>query len=90
MGELIRTHLIGAGGAVLTEDSEPPTPTALVTLDEQGQAHCEFAITWSLRRASPPRAGHVHLGSLASVMDPGAAHARQLLRDLRASGTTVS
>ncbi len=90
MGDLIRVHLSSAGVSVLTDGQEPPTPTAIVTLDERGSAAYEFAIGWSLRTTAVPQARHVHLGSLASVLEPGAGTARRLLRELRASGATVS
>ncbi|KQV13267.1 MULTISPECIES: hypothetical protein [unclassified Kitasatospora] len=90
MGDLIRAHLRSAGVSVLTDDQAPPTPTAIVTLDERGSAAYEFAIEWSLRQAAVPPARYVHLGSLASVLEPGADTARRLLRELRRSGATVS
>ncbi|MFC7217429.1 carbohydrate kinase [Streptomyces polyrhachis] len=89
-GELIRTHLTAAGVDVLTDSRPVATPTAVVTLDEHGAAAYEFTIDWSLAASEPPRARHVHLGSLASVREPGAAVARRLLREARAAGATVS
>ncbi|MFD9127841.1 carbohydrate kinase [Kitasatospora sp. NPDC059571] len=90
MGDLIRTHLASAGVAVLTDGQDVGTPSAVVTLGEHGRAEYEFAITWSLGPVAAPRARHVHLGSLASVLEPGAGTARRLLRDLRGTGATVS
>ncbi|WP_457031035.1 carbohydrate kinase family protein [Kitasatospora sp. P5_F3] len=90
MGDLIRAHLGSAGVSVLTDDQEPPTPTAIVTIDERGSAAYEFAVEWSLQQTAVPSARYVHLGSLASVLEPGADTARRLLRELRRSGATVS
>ncbi|MEV4557056.1 carbohydrate kinase [Kitasatospora sp. NPDC049285] len=89
-GELIRAHLAGGGVTVLTDGQPVATPTALVTLDPAGRAAYEFAIDWSLAPTAVPRARHVHLGSLASVQEPGAAVARRLLREARTGGATVS
>ncbi|GAA1187971.1 fructokinase [Kitasatospora gansuensis] len=90
LGDLIRAHLGSAGVSVLTDDQQPPTPTAIVSLDERGSAAYEFAIGWSLRTTAVPSARYVHLGSIASVLEPGAGTARRLLRSLRGSGATVS
>ncbi|MFJ4675384.1 carbohydrate kinase [Kitasatospora sp. NPDC088783] len=89
-GELIRAHLEAAGVTVLTDGQDVPTPTAIVTLDPTGSASYEFAIDWTLAPTPTPRTRHVHLGSLASVQEPGAAVARRLLREARAAGATVS
>lgn len=89
-GELLRSHLAGAGVHVLTDGQACRTSTAIVTLDAQGRADYEFAIGWTLGRVGLPAADHVHLGSLASVMEPGATTARGLLRELHAAGATVS
>ncbi|MFC8455253.1 carbohydrate kinase [Kitasatospora sp. NPDC057223] len=89
-GELIRAHLVSGGVTVLTDGQDVATPTAVVTLDPSGSASYEFAIDWSLAPTALPRARHVHLGSLASVQEPGAAVARRLLREARSTGATVS
>ncbi|GLW72658.1 ribokinase [Kitasatospora phosalacinea] len=90
-GELIRTHLEAGGTTVLTDGRDVPTPSAIVTLDPSGSGSYRFAIDWTLApTAAAPRARHVHLGSLASVQEPGAAVARRLLRGARAAGATVS
>ncbi|MFE2346296.1 carbohydrate kinase [Kitasatospora cineracea] len=89
-GTLIRDHLAAAGVTVLTDGQDRPTPTAIVTLDPAGSASYEFAVGWTLAPAPAPRARHVHLGSLASVQEPGAAVARRLLRAARTAGATVS
>ncbi|RKE20772.1 carbohydrate kinase [Streptomyces sp. TLI_171] len=89
-GMLIRSHLESGGVDVRTDGRTVSTPTAIVTLDAEGRASYEFAIDWSLAPVALPRARHVHLGSLASVQEPGAAVARRLLREARTAGSTVS
>lgn len=90
-GALIRDRLVAAGVDVLADGRpEVTTPTAVVTLDEQGRASYEFDIRWTLRPTEPP-AGirHVHVGSIAAVAEPGAAAVLELAARLR-SGATVS
>ncbi|MFD0330882.1 PfkB family carbohydrate kinase [Streptacidiphilus monticola] len=94
MGRLVRRHLEGAGtgadGRSAGGDADGDR-----LLDGRGHASYEFAVAWSLDPDGPtapvlPSARHVHLGSIASVMEPGASAARRLLRALRESGATVS
>jgi len=89
-GRLIRTHLASGGVTVLTDGQDLPTPTAIVTLDPSGSASYAFAIDWTLAPTPAPRARHVHLGSLASVQEPGAAVARRILSEARTAGATIS
>ncbi|MFD9292368.1 carbohydrate kinase [Streptomyces sp. NPDC060030] len=90
-GRLIKDHLESAGVRVLTDGSGAPTPTATVGLDDAGRATYGFEITWTLgpveRAGEPPR--HVHTGSLATALDPGAGTVLDLVRSLR-DGSTVS
>ncbi|MFI8003165.1 carbohydrate kinase [Streptomyces sp. NPDC086010] len=88
-GRLIRDHLASAGVRVLTDGSGAPTPAATVELDDEGRAAYTFAITWTLadvdRPGEPPR--HVHTGSVATALDPGAGTVLRLVEDLRATAT---
>jgi len=91
-GELIAAHLRSAGVELLG-DLGPgvATPTAVVTVDERGQAAYDFDVRWTLRPLSRPPAGvrHVHLGSIGAVTAPGDFAVRALAAELRA-GATVS
>ncbi|MEU8679214.1 carbohydrate kinase [Streptomyces sp. NPDC048560] len=76
-GRLIREHLEGAGVDVRTDGATGPTPSAAVTLDDVGRAAYTFEIAWTLAAAaSGPYSGasyqHVHTGSIAAVVEPGA------------------
>lgn len=76
-GLLIREHLEGAGVDVRTDGATGPTPSAAVTLDDVGRAAYTFEIAWTLAAAaSGPYSGasyqHVHTGSIAAVVEPGA------------------
>ncbi|MFH8516341.1 carbohydrate kinase [Streptomyces gelaticus] len=87
-GRLIRDHLAGAGVEVRTDDVTAPTPSAVVTLDGAGRAAYTFEITWTLGPVSldrPPQ--HVHTGSVAAVMEPGAATVLGAVESLRTSAT---
>jgi fructokinase len=75
-GDELRTHL-GGSGVVITEGSvtDAPTSTAIAHLDGNGAATYEFDISWDL----PPAAlepgcttGHLHTGSIAATLAPGA------------------
>lgn len=87
-GRLIRGHLADAGVEVRTDGTTAPTPSAAVTLDGTGRATYTFEITWTLGPVSlerPPR--HLHTGSVAAVMEPGAAAVLAAVDSLRAAAT---
>ncbi|MCX4537097.1 carbohydrate kinase [Streptomyces sp. NBC_00841] len=87
-GRLIRDHLAGAGVEVRTDGAAAPTPSAAVTLDDSGRAAYTFEITWTLDPVSldrPPL--HVHTGSIATVMESGAATVLAAVELLRTSAT---
>ncbi|MFE7106478.1 carbohydrate kinase [Streptomyces sp. NPDC057575] len=87
-GRLIRDHLAAAGVDVRTDGATAPTPSAAVTLDGAGRAEYTFDITWTLGPVSPDRPPHhVHTGSIAAVMEPGAATVLGAVESLRASAT---
>ncbi|GGZ23881.1 carbohydrate kinase [Streptomyces nitrosporeus] len=74
-GRLIRDHLTRAGVRVRTDGATAPTPAAAVTLDGHGRAAYTFDIGWSLSGTAPAGRSpyrHVHTGSVAAVMEPGA------------------
>ncbi|TXS04677.1 carbohydrate kinase [Streptomyces sp. col6] len=87
-GRLIRAHLTGAGVEVLDDDATDPTPSAVVTLDDEGRASYAFEITWSLGPvALDRRPRHVHTGSIAAVTAPGAATVLAAVESLRTAAT---
>lgn len=89
-GRLIGDHLASAGVRVRTDRSSAPTPSAAVTLDDAGRATYTFEITWSLAPVTPEQPPqHVHTGSIAAVMEPGATTVLAAVESLRA-GATVS
>ncbi|MCX4850016.1 carbohydrate kinase [Streptomyces sp. NBC_00893] len=87
-GRLIRDHLAGAGVEVRTDDATAATPSAAVTLDGHGRAAYTFEIAWALGPVSLDRTPrHVHTGSIAAVMEPGAATVLGAVESLRTSAT---
>lgn len=88
-GERIAAHLAERGVRVLQESfGDDPTSTAVATLDERGAASYEFDLHWNLPEiALPEGTGHVHTGSIATVLLPGAASVTAALQAVRAQGT---
>ncbi|MFE6664664.1 carbohydrate kinase [Streptomyces sp. NPDC057697] len=87
-GGLIRDHLAGAGVEVRTDDATAPTPSAAVTLDGAGRATYTFEIGWTLGPVSLDRSPHhVHTGSIAAVMEPGASTVLGAVESLRTAAT---
>ncbi|MBR7743015.1 carbohydrate kinase [Phycicoccus sp. BSK3Z-2] len=82
---------VGAGGVRLLPGSTSathPTSTAVATLDASGAATYEFDLHWDLPRvALPDGTGHVHTGSIATTLEPGAAEVTDALVRGRANGT---
>ncbi|MGA5870212.1 carbohydrate kinase family protein [Streptomyces cinereoruber] len=74
-GHLIGAHLRGAGVRVEVGGLPERTPSAVVGLDAEGRAAYAFDIAWTLEAGALPAEapGHVHIGSIAAVTDPGAA-----------------
>ena len=90
-GRLIRGHLQGAG-VLLPAGAEYPviarTPSAVVSLDNEGKAEYAFDIEWTLGEVTlpaPPR--HLHTGSIAAVTEPGAAAVHRAAKRLRAAAS---
>jgi fructokinase len=88
-GERIATHLADHAVHVLPESfGDDPTSTAVATLDETGAASYEFDLYWDLPTVTLPEGtGHVHTGSIATVLLPGAASVTAALEAVRADGT---
>lgn len=72
----------------LTEGSRcaQRTSTARATLDENGAASYEFDVDWRLQQV-PTGFEHLHTGSYAAVLQPGADQVLDTVRAARADGT---
>ncbi|MDX6258797.1 MAG: fructokinase [Kribbellaceae bacterium] len=92
-GDQLGAHLFGNGVQLSPGSVDPSfrTSTATATLDAAGVASYQFDITWeppalSLRRGCPA----VHTGSIATVLEPGAAAIRTFLASLAEQPVTVT
>ncbi|MDF8264351.1 carbohydrate kinase family protein [Luteipulveratus flavus] len=87
-GDAIRSHL-AADGVPLTvgSDGASRTPTATATLDEHGSATYEFDIEWAPRELPSDGFGHLHTGSIAAALQPGATAVREAVERARPHAT---
>ncbi|AMM33524.1 PfkB domain protein [Sinomonas atrocyanea] len=90
-GQAVADHLAGAGVAVLAESwSAPATSTASAYIADDGAARYAFDLAWALPAdIRLPVADHVHIGSVAAFLAPGAQRVEEIVRALPA-GATVS
>ncbi|MFI2362622.1 carbohydrate kinase [Promicromonospora sp. NPDC019610] len=94
-GDLVRGWLAeSAVGLVEGSDGAERTSVAVATLDDGGSASYDFDLTWrvpaeALRDAGAGDALAVHTGSIAAMLEPGAAQVRQVLEAARATSTTT-
>ncbi|MFE6844786.1 carbohydrate kinase [Streptomyces sp. NPDC057686] len=92
-GRELHTHLRGSG-VVITPGSftDDPTSSATARLDAAGTAHYAFDITWdlpaaALGTAADPSPAHLHTGSLATALAPGADRVLTAVEAARAPAT---
>jgi fructokinase len=88
-GEAIAARLDTAGVTVMAESwCLPTTSTAAAEIDDDGSARYTFDVSWQLRdEIQLPLAHHLHLGSIAAFVSPGADQAEELLLRLRPEAT---
>ncbi|KUN59594.1 hypothetical protein AQJ54_39360 [Streptomyces griseorubiginosus] len=92
-GHLVRKHLEGSGVDLVSGSVvDAATSTATAVLDAAGVANYTFDITWALSAAATEalRDGplaHVHTGSIATALGPGADQVLSTLHTLRPSAT---
>lgn len=88
-GESVRQHLAASGVRLSARSAEAArTSTALARIGSEGAADYVFDIDWSLpvqHPASPPLV--LHTGSIASVLEPGAAAVETMVEAHRATAT---
>lgn len=83
-GDRLRAWL--AASDVTVDAVVPPsgrTSTAAAVLDEGGAARYEFDVSWALPPLDPSPYAALHVGSIASVLAPGADAVRDLVRRAR-------
>lgn len=86
-GERIRTHVRERGVALEAGTPAERTPTAEVTLDVAGVAEYRFDLTWQIPVTLPDGVDHLHTGSIAATLEPGASSVRALVEQARAVAT---
>ena len=89
-GRRCATHVEDGGVHLLpgSLSAEHPTSTARATLDADGAATYEFDLHWNLPPVQlPGDTGHVHTGSIATTLSPGAAQVTDALRRGRTAAT---
>jgi fructokinase len=83
-GRALRAWLEASGVEV---DAAVPgtgrTSSAAVTLDAEGAATYDFDLSWDLERVEVRDSGVLHVGSIATVLEPGARVVRDLVAALR-------
>ncbi|NQX11157.1 carbohydrate kinase [Microbacteriaceae bacterium VKM Ac-2855] len=87
-GTMIREHL-GASGVTVIAGTAERTPTALARIQPDGSARYEFDLTSNPPVPDPSGYAHVHTGSIAAFLEPGAANIRSLFGALPV-GVTAS
>ncbi|MFZ5869521.1 MAG: carbohydrate kinase family protein [Actinomycetota bacterium] len=90
-GRLVADHL-EASGVVLVDGSVVPgrTSVARAVLDADGSATYEFDLEWALpARPLPPNPLAVHTGSIAAVLQPGAATVERIVLGARHHATVT-
>jgi len=104
-GDLVRGWLAESGVELVPgSDDAERTSVAQATLDDDGSATYDFDLTWQVPAAALPGsatsaepaaqvggldAPAVHTGSIAAMLEPGAAQVRRLLESARTTSTVT-
>lgn len=89
-GDLVSAHLRASGVTLVPGSADAnATSVATATLGTDGAATYEFALEWALSDALtlPDSPTVVHTGSIAAVIEPGAAEVHAVLTRLRPTAT---
>lgn len=81
-GRAIRAWLVGSNVDVVAAPASR-TSTATARLDTSGSATYEFDLEWNLTGVAEGRADVVHTGSIAALLEPGAADVTEMIDRLR-------
>jgi fructokinase len=85
-GRAVRAWLEGSGVRVLGSGAGR-TSTATAVLDATGAATYEFDLAWSVDVSPAGAADLLHVGSIATVLDPGASEVARLVARRRPAAT---
>lgn len=87
-GRAVRAWLEGSGVRVSAGSANgAPTSTATALLDAAGAATYEFDLAWTVDVTLADAADVLHIGSIATVLEPGAAEVAGLVEQRRATAT---
>lgn len=87
-GRAISAHASAAGLRVVEgSDGAFRTSTALAMLDASNQASYEFDLDWQLPSLDLDQVGHLHTGSIAATLAPGADAVLAAVQAMRGRGT---
>ncbi|MGX7829442.1 carbohydrate kinase family protein [Actinokineospora sp. 24-640] len=91
-GRMVREHLAADGVEVLALPAlSTQTSVAFAATDAAGVATYDFRLEWDVTDLSAlPVDSHLHTGSLATLLEPGAAVVEDAMVRARAAGATVS
>ena len=87
-GRLVRGWLESSDVQV-TASAAGSTSTATAVLDASGAASYEFDLAWSVDASLAGPADLVHIGSVATVIEPGASDVARLVAERRATATVT-
>ncbi|WP_256837993.1 carbohydrate kinase family protein [Ornithinimicrobium faecis] len=87
-GQRITEHLAAAGVHLATgSDTAHHTPTATAHVDPAGVATYDFDLAWDISDVHTSASAHVHTGSIAATLEPGASQVLELVQQARPLAT---
>lgn len=90
-GQMLRDYMSANRVQYIHSGSHTGTSVATATLNAQGSASYDFALTWDVANISLPiQTNALHFGSLASAVAPGRDAVAQAVRDALAGDLVVS
>ena len=90
-GEILEQHLTGSGVRLMPQSRHGgSTSVATATLTDEGTARFAVDITWDVERVEPGPYLHLHVGSLAVVLEPGASTLVEAVVRERQAGASIS
>lgn len=90
-GDLVHRHLTDSGVRVVTDRTGEPTSVADALLDAAGAAAYRFDLAWDPPPVTlPDGLGALHVGSLGTVLEPGAAVVRDAVDRAAMAGILVT
>lgn len=87
-GQRITEHLAAAAVHLANgSDTAHHTPTATAHVDTAGVATYDFDLAWDIPDVDTTNSTHVHTGSIAATLEPGASHVLALVQQARPTAT---